>query len=166
MNADLRVRLNQLPGFDPVGLRLYRWSDGLYLGVVIETPAEMSGYATAHAGRIELGWLGGCAVDLSGASTRDRVARWLAWRLGIPIGCTAPEWATDIEGWSMFAGESPERAGMACWDLDGRGAGAAGGKVEGLAGLDPTADTRLPDGSRLVDAVALARVAVHVGGQP
>lgn len=36
-----------------------------------------------------------------------------------------------------------------------------------LAGLDPDDDTRLPDGSRLVDALALAAVARHVlGGTP
>lgn len=37
-------------------------------------------------------------------------------------------------------------------------------RVPALADLDPTSDTRLADGSRLVDALALARVVAHVAG--
>jgi hypothetical protein len=101
-------------------------------------------------------------LDLRRAEVRDRVARWLAGRVGLEVGSTAPEFQTDEDGWSLFT-QHHANPGLAVWDLEGRGAGAARSTIPALALLDPADSTTLPDGSRLVDALALGAVALHVG---
>lgn len=100
--------------------------------------------------------------DLSRAECRDRVARVvaglaLAPRAGLVDSCTAHTWewapAMDQRRWTLSG-----NGGGRGWEHFGLKS------VPALAALDPNDDTRLPDGSRLVDALALALVARHVLG--
>jgi hypothetical protein len=109
-------------------------------------------------------------LDLSRAECRDRVVRCLAIATGhtVPNGVT---WSCSSyhrrRCWHLFAHLAPltDRTGPV---PDTRPA-HFGGKpwpnrgwyraVPALADLDPASDERLPDGSRLVDALALAVVA-------
>lgn len=101
-------------------------------------------------------------LDLSRAECRDRVARVLAAVVydADLVLTTAPRffcaWTRDRK-WCMDA-EVVRHA------RDGsRSGGCAGGEWwKSLADLDPHDDTRLPDGSRLVDALALHAVALEV----
>lgn len=105
--------------------------------------------------------MGELTLDLSRAECRDRVARVVAaGRWPMQVQSTALRWGTRIP---------EERA----WVLGGAWVYTSCVEepdevlVPALADLDPTDDTRLPDGSRLVDALALAAVARHVlGGAP
>jgi hypothetical protein len=99
-------------------------------------------------------------LDLARAECRDRVARVLADAAVGPGGHTSgSEWGCQ---WGRHGGGS--------WLLNGVGdlrfADEPGSDdaihVPALADLDPNDDTRLPDGSRLVDALALAAVAREV----
>lgn len=93
-------------------------------------------------------------LDLSDATGRAHAAWWLAGWYGLRPAAT----------WTW--------RGM--WDLDAPsrrlcfGVAVAGRShlaVPALADLDPLDDTRLPDGSRWVDAEALRRVCLHVAGR-
>ena len=90
-------------------------------------------------------------LDLSRAECRDRVARWLAPDAGAPPGWTLYNGVggTWFGGWA-----SPADAGAWAKRVP---------IVPALARLDPNDDTRLPDGSRRVDALALRAVAVEAG---
>lgn len=102
-------------------------------------------------------------LDLSRAECRDRVWRVVVAALGSPVD--RPEVTHDEDGLVILAGDlRDEQAQMYVWDRQGRPAGAARLHVPALADLDPDDDTRLPDGSRLVDALALALVAKHTVG--
>lgn len=107
-------------------------------------------------------------LDLSRAECRDRVARVVLVSEGHP---SAPAWwyrigASDA-AWALHPAGTciqfmPSTGGGRRATYDGWGC-----PVPALADLDPNDDTRLPDGSRLVDALALAAVARHVlGGTP
>ena len=115
-------------------------------------------------------------LDLARAECRDRVARVAGVALGIHTtggakwvhrgGC---EWALRGDPWrGMSTGSPPldysERR-LCPYLTDGirrlgdrRGMGSLWSCVPALADLDPTDDTRLPDGSRRVDAQALGLV--------
>lgn len=180
MTADPRllVPLAKLPGLDPVGLPVrgrgmdsttdpLGWAVGPTLtqtqtgrnGRLVARPsAESDGIAFGN-----WEWDDTLYLDLSDAATRDRCLRWLAGRVGLEVGCGAPRWAP----W-------PDQ--MASWELDSTITWDPMAPVEGREGkafrgcpalvdLDPTDDTRLPDGSRLVDALALAAV-LRQGGTP
>lgn len=154
--ARLRVPLASLPGFDPVGLRINAGSygKGLCTGASPIIAAWRFLCDDGSAGGADGGAL---RVDLADASTADRVARWVAGRVDFEVGCTAPDWhhGTDHDGnggWLLF------------WFDDGDSAEYYFGYPE-LEGLDWEDPRRLPDGSRYVDRLALALVAVHLGGQ-
>lgn len=91
--------------------------------------------------------MGSLTLDLSRAECRDRVVR--------VLGGTDWVYVPSVVGWRLWLDRQPSDRG------EGRYYPASG---PALAGLDPTDDTRLPDGSRLVDALALAAVARHVLG--
>lgn len=109
------------------------------------------------------------SLDLSRAECRDRVARVVAEKVGLlrmgakPV-CTAPDFTTrfDLPHWTMAGPQF------------GNGGGGSSltwipseGFCDELAYLNPNNDTRLSDGSRLMDALALAAVARQVlGGTP
>ena len=106
-------------------------------------------------------------LDLSRAECRDRVDRYIIGRIsGGDVGGCRPEFTADEDGWAMLWCDlcDPARGGMAVWDRQGYGAGHPGTpNVHALADLDPNDDTRLPDGSRRVDALALRAVAMEAG---
>ncbi len=128
--ALLRVPLSALPGLDPVGLWVH------HCGV-----ADMCAHAPLP------GWVRDPSVDLADASTADRVARWRALQCaGIRVGPTAPAWI---------------HLGYGAWGLAWVGGRTTFCRSCCLPeGVDPDDSRRLPDGSRYVDRLALARVAV------
>lgn len=157
--AQLRVRLADLPGFDPEGLRVEYESErilcvGLFDGAVLLDDEGPDGERLAALPEQ-------CEVSTADARTRDALARWLAERVhtvqGQPfrVGSTAPAWApvTAVGGFTVSDGWSLIAASTAYFD---RGVYAPD--------LDSGDDRLLPDGSRWVDAAALAAVARHVGG--
>lgn len=99
---------------------------------------------------------GTLSLPLSRAECRDRVARVLG-----DVRLIRIRWTTSLRfryGYSRSAAlDGPEEAVF--WDLHGD---AGHPEVAAFAHLDPNDDTRLPDGSRLVDALALAVVARQV----
>lgn len=96
-------------------------------------------------------------LDLSRAECRDRVVRVLAWECRyVPEG--AWWWNIGDGRWSLRA---PLGGGKGYVTFRSPGSpepSEARPEVSALADLDPTDNTRLPDGSRLVDALALAAV--------
>ena len=102
-------------------------------------------------------------LDLARAECRDRVARVIAEHHfgGIDdlLMTTAPRWFCrwlhTEPTWDIEA-EAIEH------EADGKRSGTSSEQAFILPNLDPTDDTRLPDGSRLVDARALLAVAREV----
>lgn len=118
------------------------------------------------------------ALDLSDATGRAHAAWWLADREGLSVPAW-PSWRKS--GHALWALRTPWRYGQTAgappidgmerryqpdaapehaarrWPLLYR-------TVPALAALDPDDDTRLPDGSRWVDAEALRLVVLHVAG--
>lgn len=165
--AALRVRLSDI-GFDPVGLYAYRIGDeedDRYLldddSVIELTRVYRSGSGPWMA-EDEL------FVSTSDARTRDALARWVAGRVGLSPSATAPSWHPDnyeAPSWRLSAWYTEAAWFRAPYSANFRGMPILGEYiVPALAALDARDARRLPDGSRLVDALALAAVAVHVGG--
>lgn len=97
------------------------------------------------------------ALDLGSATGRAHAAWWLAEQLQGEV--------TDA-----FASRVPPRwvyseAGWRAWQVTGSGVGRCWtvGRAP-LADLDPDDPRALPDGSRVVDALALQAVCLHVAG--
>jgi hypothetical protein len=87
-------------------------------------------------------------LDLTDATSRAHAAWWLAAALGLPSPVGA-HWVSYGLGWRLTVhqlSDDPEPSR----------------DVPALDDLDPADDTRLPDGSRRVDAIALGRVCRHV----
>jgi len=106
--------------------------------------------------------LGGFDVPLWDATGRAHVAWAVAKRVGVTPFASPLELVDDTE----YTDECPREHRISIGpDCDVFGVNHL--VWEGLAELDPFDDTRLPDGSRLVDAEALRLVALHVlgGGQ-
>lgn len=164
--VELRVPLPSLPGLDPVGLVVWHAVDQTFeSGLCFENESRTAGRWLALNIRVRGGKgtsyfrAENGIVDLADAATRDRVARWVADRVEFEVGSTAPgwgfvdtDWGFDMRGWLMGWRRQGEPV---WWPADGF-----------LAGADPNDDRLLPDGSKFVDALALARVAVHVGSRP
>lgn len=113
---------------------------------------DEDGFFRVHDGLVGLTYMEPERVflDLSRAECRDRVVR--------VLGGTDWVYVASAVGWWLWLDRQPSDRG------EGRYYPASG---PALAGLDPNDDTRLPDGSRLVDALALAAVARHIlGGAP
>ena len=111
------------------------------------------------------------ALDLTDATGRAHAAWWLAMR-EVPsshhLDPAAASWsrapAQAAHGWAMHW---LARAVVGDGSLTGTWwTGSYGSPVPRglLADLDPNDDTRLPDGSRRVDAEALRRAVLHVAG--
>lgn len=134
-DARLLIPLAELPGLDPVGLFL---RDGDRVGLCFCDDVTAPGRNDV-------------TLDLADAATRDRCLRWLAGRVGLDTRGRCPWWwATTTVGWGLGYGARGR------WEAFG--AAGAWNEVPALADLDPTDDTRIRDGSRLVDALALAAV--------
>jgi hypothetical protein len=160
--ARLRVPLAVLPGFDPIGLFVANGADDEGYLVLFRDETTILAH---NCGTDEYPWWWsldeepGPEVSLTHASTRDRVARWVAGRSvqPFPLGSTAPEVRlTDaMDGRPLLR-------------LVGAGRQAAvftSVALYGIADLDPQDPRLLPDGSKWVDAAALAAVARQVGCQ-
>ena len=102
------------------------------------------------------------SLDLSLAECRDRVVRALvATYRPKRSACTAPDWFWSDGGyddpsvpeWTLSQG-----ADLLRWYAPGAARIIHEVSVPALGALDPGDDARLPDGSRLVDALALAAV--------
>lgn len=141
----LRLRVADLQGFDPEGLRAYVLGeeederhmvvdgDGttvLFHDIVREVPVEFVFVSTADA------------------RTRDALARWAAERVGLWFGSTAPTWWAAESDWWLSAHRSDRE-----WRR---------GEVPALGDLSARDHRCLPDGSRWVDAAALAEVVRHL----
>lgn len=172
----LRVSLASLSGFDPVRLRTTTRCCG----------NSVRGGDVADFGDFEMPMDEGeecCGnlideVDLAHPDTADRVARWLAGRVGIEVGCLAGGWRyAGSMHWVLLGGNGAE----ATPEVERRDGAAGHGfcamgwvgalrstptVVVALERVDPHDPRRLPDGSRYVDRLALALVAAHVGSQP
>ncbi|MEQ1494470.1 MAG: hypothetical protein ABL912_01740 [Novosphingobium sp.] len=155
--ARLRVPLSALPRLDFLGLPLVpvEGARGYAVG-------EMLGFGRvviARYGAADAVAVSSLSLDLSDSSTADRVARWLAGRLGVEVWCTAPSWVCVVEsvGWWIFSGEprSLHRPAPLAGKYFPRGVYAEQ--------ADPTDGRRLDDGSRYVDRLALRLVAEEVG---
>ena len=101
-------------------------------------------------------------VSTADARTRDALARWVAERVNVSIGCTI---APGFYWWDHDLSEGEEPAWI-LQSIEPEARGYHGWTRARVLGLDPTDDRLLPDGSRWVDAAALAAVVRHVGGQP
>jgi hypothetical protein len=161
----LRVRLVDVPGLDPVGLPARADADGR-LGVYV--PGGPEGCWVWHGEDVYDAdvWCMS-SVSTADASTRDRLARWVAARVfsalaGPDAECTAPAWGrwqaqvwelnSDIEdALQYFSGVNrPRRCHV----------------VPALADLNADDPSLLPDGCRWVYAAALAEVVRHLGRTP
>lgn len=134
--ARLRVPLSALPGLDPVGLRVY-WSS---FSSVIVGPQDHDGLYPVHHEH-GVGCLSEGFLHLSDAATRDRCARYLAQRVEVDVGSTAPNWGPDAFHRGLWWLVGPDDG----WHRE-------------VADLEAYDDRRLPDGSWWVDAAALAAV--------
>lgn len=108
-------------------------------------------------------FIAGVWLDLSRAECRDRVARVVAAVLGVPLAERGALWMHQGAGiWGLFCGS---RSFLFKGKPDRRFSPNNPTWVKNLDSLDPEDDTRLPDGSRLVDALALAIVAREVAAR-
>lgn len=165
--AELRIALASLPGMGPGGLNVETTEDWLHAVAMSRSPDGLvRGYATRWDE--ERGASGGtiwqtpdtrCWVTAADSSTRDRLLRYVAKRVGRDTAGRCPWWWPLRTGprWGLGYGDQAQ------WDDFGIGAWY---EVPTLADLDPGCPTLLEDGARLVDAVALVRVAVHLGSRP
>lgn len=162
----LRVPLASLPGLVPVGLRVV--STGERGGWVLPVGLHRDRYQVASPDGLAVGsecidwddldftW----AYDLQDSSTADRVARWVADRRRVEVGCTAPEWGVSL--FNLYALRTitirSGREHYHRWEAP---------RVDGSDLWSWYHDDRLlPDGSRYVDRLSLTLVAVLVGSQP
>jgi hypothetical protein len=178
MSDLVRLRLADLSGFDPVGLWVANKDEPEGFLVLFQDETTV----LVHSGGSEdypWWWTkaeeDGPTITMLHASTRDRVARWVAGRVGKDVGPSGPCWgavANSYEGggWALLGklghGLSifmdPDRLPLAALPpLVPTGESVWNG-VPALAALNPNDGRRLPDGSRWVDAAALAAVARHV----
>lgn len=151
----LRVRLADLPGFDPLGLLAYH--NGA-LHILYDASA-----VPVDAARLSKPGFQQVYVSTIHARTRDALARWCAVQVqakSTPLDVTrarlqstAPTWERHPASWGwrlrFFLTEVSLTSNDAEWTW--------------VSDLKPDDDRRLPDGSRWVDAAALAAVARHLG---
>jgi hypothetical protein len=136
-----------------VGLRHGVYCDDVgrvwYPDEVVAHHEEVTGEDAAHL-----------LLDLSRPEVADHVARWVAGRVGLAVGATAPGWrraGVRPRRWWLDSGVPFEAPGASRTGL--RGASIV---VPALADLDPADDTRTASGARVVDLAALVCVARHI----
>ncbi len=126
---------------DEAGRRCYCWFDSEQIGLDVGFPPD---------------------IDLTDATGRAHLAWWL---MGLDYGHMKPvrrissPFIHGLHGVAIYG--LPQDSGWASHDIAGHRAGVI---VPTLATLDPDDPRLLPDGSRLVDALALSLVARHVAG--
>lgn len=167
--ARLRVPLASLRDFDPTGLDLQ--ADGwTYPPHVLENGGDDLLVYDGKWRTSEPWWLRregpdgvAWAIDLADASTADRVARWVAGRTGAD-STSGLTWSFDYPGWSLRGARPMGPYAYFAPSVDGLMGAIAVPALANLDGFRSADDRRLPDGSRFVDRLALALVAVHIGG--
>ena len=144
----LRLRVAGLPGLDVVGLFAYFLGDEEDERHLItdETVVELQRVFRSHGGP----WQSeeDLFVSTADARTRDALARWVAERVGLWFGSTAPTWWAAESDWWLSAHRSDRE-----WRK---------GEVPALGDLSARDHRCLADGSRWVDAAALAEVVRHL----
>ena len=159
------VPVEGMPGFNALGLIVAAWTGynradpttaerALFVGRSerFEQPLVLT------RGRIELRER--VALDFADTATRDRAARWLGARRSLVASSTAGRWECWVHRGRLWAlavetGKATYRGvTMASFDTS---------NVPELAALDPHDEAKLPDGSRVVDALALATVCRSLG---
>lgn len=178
----LMLPLTSLPGFNPVGLHLASpfANDGKmvyihWLCVDRDTLNADDGAINCWCGEDNgfTGWIERRQwyLDLADASTADRVARWVAERLGLRIvdidhhlrehshlECTAPVFFVNAYGQCIIGRDRiGARTSFHGWRQDDPD------KILALQDLDQYDRRQLADGSRYVERLGLAIVAFHVG---
>lgn len=183
MTAPL-LPLSAAPGLDPVGLFVHAEDAdgdphpaGYHVGRKpfarrLSSFGDLSAFDWAdavideHGGLVRVGWLQEPSVSLADAATRDRLERWEPLRTFLHA---LPEQRVVFLHFRRSAIDRYASAAVfRCLDFLAAGyvdRWVRPDAVPALDALDPSDDARLPDGSRLVDALALAAVARHVGGQ-
>lgn len=127
--------------------------------------------AYAHSLVYPTEWVGvdGIALDLTDATSRAHLAWWIGG-----VGASLHMACDGHRRWELHGGEHPRSSVSRAWE----GIGAESRRLRGsppmygwdaddvpaLDTLDPDDPRLLPDGSRLVDALALSLVARHVAG--
>lgn len=167
MNNDLLVPITALRRMPLQGLLVirtdggHRWGGLVYDAsgderLVVATSETFGGARPGEWPRE--GW----SLDFGESATRDRAARWLAWVCGVADGSSiAPDWIATRRynvnsrpaggSWALYADRIRHFAATERM-LDEKTA------VPELAGIDPHDGQRIADGSRRVDAAALAVV--------
>lgn len=163
----LLVPLSDMPGLSPVGLNVYLTGINSCCGIFIDfRDSGECGIVECADDGVGVFPLADVRLDLSDATTRDRCLRWLAGRVGLEVAGRCPWWfalqpVTSSSSRALHHGWGlAYSAGSQYWSF---GVGRIT-ECPALSSLDSRDDTRLPDGSRLVDALALAVVVHHVGG--
>jgi hypothetical protein len=136
----LRTPLERVPGFDPTELVV--WYADLFFQIIDDNGSENHFIAfSPDRGNLVRLARKDAELRLEDGATRDKLSRFLGKLLGLASGSTAPEWRynANSDGW---------------W-LTFDGVGHYFPRAY-FPGLDPWDDTRLLDGSRQVDAQALA----------
>lgn len=172
MNRDLLVPCALLPNISAVGLKVWVEStrpDPSTRGLRVDDGVAFFGpMGPIHLGN-GLPRTGRVFLRLDDSSTRDRILRWMAAEVGFVAVPTqsvgAPGWNRQQGGWVLTYFKGPRRgaAGIffASWASNSRPLDHWT-IVPRLEGLDAEDDSRLPDESCRVDAVALGRVATHL----
>ena len=170
IDARLLLPLTALPDFEPQGLWAY--VAGVPVGI---TAYDEGDFAPGDHGQVSVFDLATyratwhrrdlVSVSLGDADTRDRAARWLAARLAIGGSdmklCTAPIWTRSSHG--SFELSHPHLTYVRPIEPHSP---AYGPIVPALADLSTEDNGSLPDGSLLIEALALAIVCCHAGGTP
>lgn len=161
-----------LPGVVRRGTPVWAWDeDTPWTVLAVEDDGAMCA-PCAGLGLAALIDVGNLQVDLTDATGRAH----LAWTLTNAHGVSFHLDADGFRRWSLHGGEQPRSAEDWAWEGIGPEArrmrignnistyGYDAIDLPALDSLNPDDDTRLPDGSRWVDAEALRRVAMHVLG--
>lgn len=180
--AALLVAPGLLPGLDAFGLRVATWTgyhrndlkpSGRELFLCVTRDGEPLVFDPVAQGQRLRDHV---AFDLADASTRDRIARWVAGRVGLEVAATAPDWLPTLK-YGLGSGGIGYRNDGGYWTVAARSHTRhfrapvdttllhVFDEVPGLVGVDPHDDRRLSDGSHYVDALALARAAAHLGAK-
>lgn len=107
----LCIPLAQLQDFDAGGLEIVGLGRCLYDEVYGDDAVlhvwGLHGNAVYHGREF-------CEIDLSCAATRDRVVRWIAMRIGLAVGSTAPQFGSFRKDWRVTLRHNRLRSSSDC----------------------------------------------------
>lgn len=161
--AALRVSLADLP-IDPTGLDVYVPHYQMHTICVLADDAVEPDLwlfcAEPGAGARRFARASG-EIDLADTSAADRVARWAARKVEIPSSCgviwhSGFSSCADSSGWILYGTDGEDYADFFV---------SGDHEQSPLRVVNPDDGRRLPDGSRYVDRLALARWVVTLAGR-